>query len=503
MPAPASELRRPGLWLAGLSGLAFSLRAIGIGANSLWFDEAVSYLAARLPLADLLTNAAQSSHPPLYYLILKAWLAVAPEGDGWLRAPSLLFGVLLVPAVYALGLGLFGQERLGLTAAGLVAISPFHILYAHELRMYTLLMLLVTAGAYAYWRALGAGGRWWAAAGLLWLAAAYSHLFAWLCLAGLGLHALWRGRRAVTLRVGLMIALIALLFSPWALGLLAEPESELGSLRPLAQAAERNPLKPLSGLAFLLFGMSARRGYTGLALFLSLGLLIILPLEARKAWRAAGKPAGGPLALGLIMVGLVVGLPASLYLAKPYFLPERSLAAAAPFLAVLLAWGVGRRASPLPWLALASAGLMAVGAALYLSGPAVKPPYRDALALVAELARPDDVVLHTSDGSYLPALRYLPERPGLLLAGDPDPRKPDSVYVLLGGQRWGVEQAAGHPGRLWLVVALEHSLEWQQAQLAVLDARRQRLEEHNVGGIQIILYAGRNPEAVGLAGRAG
>ena len=277
-----------------------------------------------------------------------------------------------------------------------------------------------------------------------------------------------------------------LCFLPWLNLMLAEAEPALGSLRPLQSAEILNPLKPLTAPVFLLFGMSNTFWYSGICLFIVIAYLIILTMELRKLGRTQ-IPSG--LKLTMIIIASVLGVPVLVYLVRPFFLPERTLAAAAPFLAILLAWGMSRRQSPLPYLTGLALLLMLAGTMIYHLGPLVKPPYRDAAAFVVENAQPGDLVLHTSDGSYLPALRYAPQLTQGVLAGDPDPRKPEAVYAALGGQVWemaDVEAMAN--GRFWVIVALEHSIEWQQAQYDTITARHTLLDEQDIGGIRIFLF---------------
>lgn len=474
------------LWLAGLLILAAVLRLPTLNRESLWFDEAISLLTARLPVSAILSNAVQSSHPPLYYALLHIWLRLAPATDLFARLPGVLFGLLLVPALYALTQDLFGRRDLALLSAALVAISPFHLLYSHELRMYTLLMLLVTWTVWAYRRARHSRG-WgrWLIFTALGVASVYTHLFAWLALIAIGLHALihHRQRHALWQTAAAGLAMIVL-FTPWLRLMLLETQKNLGSMRPLSQETAFNPLKTLIAPAFLLFGSSFNPWYTGLILFVTVSLGIVLILEARKA--RMEKNGGGLLLPGLLTLCLLGG-PLLVYYVRPFFLPERTLAAASPFLLVLLAWGVTRRGSPLPWLVGATAALMGVGAFLYLGGPPIKPPYRQAVAIATERWQPGDVVLHTSDGSFLPALCYAHWPAHAVLAGDPDPRKPDEVYRLLGGQVWTRQQAVRAGRRLWLIVALEHSLEWQQEQAAWFTQQYRLKERYSVGGIEIFL----------------
>ncbi len=477
------------LQLGALLLLGTTLRLINLGRESLWLDEAISYLAARMPLAQIAKNTVQSSHPPLFYFLLHFWLKLMPDTDTAVKLLSVLWGILLIPAVYLFCQKLFGNRTISLTAALLVAVSPFHILYSHELRMYTQLMVLVVAGTAVYWQARQTKkSGWWLVAGGLFLLAVYTHLFAFLVLAGTGLHALLeirQNRRAFWMTTA-MTAVILICFIPWLNLMLADADPALGSLRPLQSAEILNPLKPLTAPVFLLFGMSSTFWYSGLILFVFMAYLIIFLMELRKLGRSE---ISSELKLTLLVIGCVLGLPILVYMIRPFFLPERTLAAAAPFLIILLSWGMTRRQSPLLYLTGIALLLMLVGTVNYHVGPLIKPPYRAATAYVADHAAPGESVLHTSDGSFLPALRYAPQLTQGVLAGDPDPRKPVAVYEALGGEVWTLDELAAQAnGRFWLVVALEHSEDWQLAQAETISATYAKLDETNIGGIQIYLY---------------
>ncbi|MCP4418021.1 MAG: hypothetical protein GY805_15470, partial [Chloroflexi bacterium] len=83
---------------------------------------------------------------------------------------------------------------------------------------------------------------------------------------------------------------------------------------------------------------------------------------------------------------------------------------------------------------------------------------------------------------------YAPQLIQGVLAGDPDPRKPEVVYKALGGQIYSLAEVANQNGRLWLIVALEHSVEWQLAQVEAISGSRSLLDEEEIGGIRILLY---------------
>ncbi|MFN3929769.1 MAG: hypothetical protein ACK4OK_09080, partial [Thermoflexus sp.] len=68
----------------------------GLEAQSLWYDEGTSARLSEGPLRHILESAAQDIHPPLYYVLLHGWTAVAGRSVFALRAFSALAGVLVV-----------------------------------------------------------------------------------------------------------------------------------------------------------------------------------------------------------------------------------------------------------------------------------------------------------------------------------------------------------------------------------------------------------------------
>ncbi len=132
------EIGRPPIALLLVTGLGGLLRFWQLGTKGMWLDEAFSVWMARHPLAEMLGWIARiDQHPPLYYLLLHLWLALGDD-PATVRALSALFSTLTVPVVYALGHRLAGP-RVGLLAALLLALAPFHVRFAQEARMYALL----------------------------------------------------------------------------------------------------------------------------------------------------------------------------------------------------------------------------------------------------------------------------------------------------------------------------------------------------------------------------
>jgi mannosyltransferase len=489
------------LALLTLTGLG--LRLLHLGSQSYWLDEAISLGIARNDLATILTNVAQSSHPPLYYLSLKGWLALGLGGDETtVRLLSALLSTAAIPAVYALARALF-DARTALVSAGLMAISPFQVLYAQEARMYGLLSLLMTLTLLAFvhaWRTNRL--RNWLLFAVGATSCAYTHYFSFLVLAGVGLFALVEGLASRTWRrwPGLLLAgaVVAVLFAP-QLGLFLDKATNAMGTRWVAP----NPLYFFTSVYFLLLSYTLSGWLVAVAMFVSLFIVLLVVWQAVKTvWRLWGpqtperKQQRQSLLLLLSTAIAPLLVLAVMLIAKPFWVPERTLTIVTPAYTVFLAQGLTQapHRSPMPALYGLLAVLMVVSLGNYYFDPQyAKPPYRDAAALIAREAGPGDVEVHTSDGSYLPFLQYPQPVPNYLLRGDPDARKPDPVYTVLGGQTIDREEALAQDRRIWLVVALEHSIDYQLSMLDWFQGRRPLLQEVDVGGIRVYLLGSHAP----------
>ena len=175
--APAQSLQRrlvvfasgTLLPLALLTLLAFVLRRYHLGSESLWFDEADIVSRARQPVSVLAQGFLQAGeNGPFYTLLLHYWLAlldIVPLlgqiaqlvfGAGYeapVRALSAIFGAAAIPPMYFLAKRV-GGHWLGLLAAGLLAVNPFHIWHSQDAKMYSLLVLMSLASTLLYVKAI-------------------------------------------------------------------------------------------------------------------------------------------------------------------------------------------------------------------------------------------------------------------------------------------------------------------------------------------------------------
>lgn len=139
---------------------AWAWRLYGLDAQSLWRDETDSLRFATRPLAQALAMFTRpGENGPLFFLLLKPWLAVAGHSEFALRFPSALAGVLAVPILYRWGRWLHTRQ-MGLVAALLLAFNPYHVWYSQEAKMYAPVVTLILAVLGVFVRAMERGGWW-------------------------------------------------------------------------------------------------------------------------------------------------------------------------------------------------------------------------------------------------------------------------------------------------------------------------------------------------------
>lgn len=127
------RLPREHIMLGFILGLAAVLRLGALGRWSLWLDEVYSWRFAGGPVSAIWQQVGEPQ-PPLYYLLLHYWMALG-QSEFWLRLPSALTGCFAVLLMWKTGAA-FGNRQVGLLAAALLALSPLHIWYSREARMY-------------------------------------------------------------------------------------------------------------------------------------------------------------------------------------------------------------------------------------------------------------------------------------------------------------------------------------------------------------------------------
>ena len=82
-------------------------------------------------------------HPPLYYILTKAWVQLFGDSVTNLRIPSAIISIAVLPLAYWFCWELFHSSLVAWLAVSFFAVSPFQILYAQEAREYSLWTFMV------------------------------------------------------------------------------------------------------------------------------------------------------------------------------------------------------------------------------------------------------------------------------------------------------------------------------------------------------------------------
>jgi 4-amino-4-deoxy-L-arabinose transferase-like glycosyltransferase len=204
--------------LVAIASLALVLRLLRLDWQSVWVDETFSMAVCTQPLGTMMRRLVSDYvHPPLHYLLLRTWMDLTGFAPFQARLLSVVFGVLAVLAIHKLASYLFDQ-RTGLVAALLLAISQLGVMYSQEARPYEQLLFLTLVAMWLFALALfeHRAGAWCAfvAAAVLTI---YTNYCGMLLLFALAVFAfIWR--RQYPIRPSWWIsggAITALLYAPW------------------------------------------------------------------------------------------------------------------------------------------------------------------------------------------------------------------------------------------------------------------------------------------------
>jgi mannosyltransferase len=467
-----------GAVLGGVLAVAALLRLALLGHNSIWFDEAYVVRVALSPwhMIPAVLRAAEF-HPPLYYLLMKAWIGITGFDEAALRFPSACFGLLTVFLTYAV-VRRVTSDAVGLLSAGLVAVSPFSVMAGQDARMYALLAALTLASTLLLTDGVERGGRLrWSAYGLVSLAMLYTHYLGFCVLLAHGVWVAWFERRH--LRDWAVVAAAAVEPSlPWLSSLWAQL-TRTGTIA----SSDPTSLLDLSQLAGLFaFGGSL----LGMPSFFfrntSLGPLeqfMLLAPFLLVVWRGVRSRACGSRGLALLGLPLVVsiGMAFSASLARPIF-AARWFSFLVPFYAAFLALGIHDAAAqfrfPHPRVVAAiAAGLLLYSLPVlnhYYFDPWFRPyQWRQAAGAVRGHARSGDLYVYGDRQSELAFTYYYGPTPrGVVLGPEFDPAE--------------LRRLSAQAPRVWLIVAPPFTEERTAQTLRVFSGAYKIVARSGAGG---------------------
>jgi len=243
-----SRLHRFRPVLPALAATLFAVvRLPELTRSSLWYDELFSMGVAGLPAGESLRRIiADHTNPPLFYVLLKGWMAVGGDADAWVRLLPCLFAILLGAAMVWLVEEARVGRLAGALAIALAAASPLSVDLATEVRAYSLLALLACLSLAAALRLRRDDSRDnFALLTIVNVALVHTHYFGWLTVgAEVAAAWLWWNRDAAR-RVTRSAALAALAFLPWAAAVVSHATSNAAPLRNVAWIAPPSPMVPV------------------------------------------------------------------------------------------------------------------------------------------------------------------------------------------------------------------------------------------------------------------
>jgi 4-amino-4-deoxy-L-arabinose transferase-like glycosyltransferase len=474
------------------------IRLVGIGDKSLWIDEVFSVWISDRPPVDIVRISADLDlHPPLYYLVLHLWngLSAIASEEAAMRLLSLLFGVAVLPLVYLIGARI-GGRALGLCAAGMLAISPLNLYYAHQVRMYTMLTCFAAAALWCVLHVLEPRpgrrpDRWWFGLVLSTALVLFSHDTGGLLPGAIVVYLLIEGARRGQLRnalranpfagpTGALTAQLTavLLWLPWLPSFIDQVRRVEGGfwISPptvatvvdfwvdLASAYTQGPGRVVAGVAAtFLVGLGVLRGRRTPGIVMMAVLLAVPPV-----------------------VELLVSLR------RPIFYTQTMIWTSIPF-SVLAAAGL--LAIRRPALRLTAGALVVLYSTLGIVGVHEYPgkeDWRSATAYVAARAGYQELVLFSAGWSQLPFDHYYAHQGGPPLVRDGLPADLFDRHVLEPKMTPAdvprLETLAAQRTSFWVV----YSHDWYTDATGIVPAALRgwtRVDGHDFPGIRVVRYA--------------
>ncbi len=465
------------------------LRLTGLSRQSLWFDEVDVVVRAQRPFGEVLrTFVASGENGPLYNVMLAIWVRVAGISEIAVRFPSAIAGILTIPLLYLLARRVAGS-RAGLLAAGLLAISPYHLWYSQEAKMYTIVVLLAVLSSLFLVEALSRNRAvWWVAYVVATSLMFYTHVATVLVFAAQSGYVVltrpvWRGRERGWL---LAAAALTLPYVPIALWAVRVVGGGVATWQP--------DVGIWDAVSILGIKLAVNRSTTdverwGAALYavLAFGGVVTLLRQRRPArwWLLLAALVAVPI-VGLWAVSLrqsvfsdryaIVALPAYLTLVA---------AATAALIAGRRAWPLGL-ASLVVLLAFAWAPIRDVNR----TDAAMKEDWRSAYADIARRADPGDAII-VHPGYLLTTLDYYAQR-------EPRLQEYPAVTIPTFKVKWltrdlmieQIREQAGGASRFWLVQSPDRVPDEDPDDTleSWLETTGSVAYDHEVNGVRLTLY---------------
>ena len=484
--------------------LGLIARLFGIASRPLWYDEAFSILFSEKGISAMLygTLAATGAgtadvHPLGYYGLLWAWMRVFGESPVSVRMLSILAGLGVIAIVYLLTNELF-NSGVAFAAGIIVALDPFQVHYAQEIRMYSFMALWLSLATYAYWRASQSSGwKWWLAFSIFAALAQYTQNLAAFYLVPLALWPLFTKNRKALKAVILAGLFAMLLYLPWLIHLPAQ----FAKVSQAYWTAPPDGYRLFTLLLVFITNLPLPNSWLFAGLFIALFVISVCGWQTFRAARQQNPS----LTNGLWILYLSFAPPILLFLFSQWksVYIERALLPSGVMFCVWLAWAWSDTKLPkiiqgiLAALLIIGFGMGLYQHVTYTSFPYA--PYKTLTQYLDTAKQTNDVVVHSNKLSMLPSV-YYDRQLAQTFVGDPpgssvDTLAPATQQVLGLKAEADIQAATGDARRVWFILFKESNQEYIDAgksmhpQLAWLMQNYSLLNEKDWGDLQVYLFS--------------
>ena len=228
----------------------FCCIVFGSFKRPIWFDEAYTANLIEGRSDQIIRMTALDVHPPLYYLLLRYWYLIFGHSIEALRAFSTFCAVIALFLVYKLSFRWSKSNVTSLFLTIAVALCPFFIYYASEMRMYTMTCAIVIGGTLALDYALKEKKKkYWIIYAITITLAFYTQYFAVLPFLAHAIYILYYFKKhGMDKQFIITYPLAAALCLPWLPALLSQASAVVHHFWP-------DPVEPVTLLKTLSFGI--------------------------------------------------------------------------------------------------------------------------------------------------------------------------------------------------------------------------------------------------------
>ncbi len=457
--------------------LALALRLYRLADSPVRGDEAFTIQYWPASWSDALDLVGIDPHPWLAYALFAHWQTIFGDGEWVMRLLPTLLSLPGVAATYALARRLRVEQRAALLATLLVAVHPFLIWHAQDVRDYAIWASFSAIASWAFLLAITAGGwRNWLLYAITTLLSAYIFFLHPFVIAAQGLYVIVAKRRR--LRAWLLsIVGVAVAMIPWSIMLATAAGSRYGG------TADRFDLSLLITWFLPTLTIGSTLPQTALDV-IGIGLLVggIIALVALWRWRRDAT----------LFLGIQVAVPTlclSVVALRMNVFRPRYLVAVVPYVVLFVAAVVVYLTTrKYRWVRFGALGLLAVvlaadGWALinhYLD-PAYRkaPNWRDLGAYLTAHTQPGDLVVQQAlDPGFTYYFRGPADETTLPLS--PNAPAEETIAIL--------EQAITDRRAVWLIPGAPAGYDDARVPLTWLTSEAQLTLAIDVAGFRVLEF---------------